>query len=260
MRLTLNRMVLDNFKGCKHMEIDFSEGRTEITGANATGKTTIVDAFCWVLWNKNASGDAPGSDNFREKPLDEDGNEIHDLETTVELNCKLDGSAFDLKRKQTENWVKKRGSVDAQFQGNVSTYWINGVETRKQDFDQRIKALADGETMRLIGSLSAFNHLEWKKRRQQLLDLADANVDGELLQRDEYRPIADEIAERNITPDELMERFVRGDKSRYTDGNGLGLSIASSLTKAMGGSMNLTIDGDFFKVILEFDVIDKSEG
>ena len=64
----------------------------------------------------------------------------------------------------------------------------------------------------------------------------------------------------NITPDELMERFVRGDKSRYTDGNGLGLSIASSLTKAMGGSMNLTIDGDFFKVILEFDVIDKSEG
>ena len=64
----------------------------------------------------------------------------------------------------------------------------------------------------------------------------------------------------NIDPEELMERFVRGDKSRYTDGNGLGLSIASSLTKAMGGSMNLTIDGDFFKVILEFDVIDKGEG
>lgn len=205
MRLTLNRMVLDNFKGVKHMEIDFSEGRTEITGANATGKTTIVDAFCWVLWNKNASGDAPGSDNFREKPLDDSGNEVHYLETTVELNCKLDGSAFDLKRKQTENWVKKRGSVDAQFQGNVSTYWINGVETKKQDFDQRIKALADGETMRLIGSLSAFNHLEWKKRRQQLLDLADRDVDGDLLQRDEYRPIADEIAERNITPDELRK-------------------------------------------------------
>lgn len=205
MRLTLNKMVLDNFKGCKHMEIDFSDGRTEITGANATGKTTIVDAFCWVLWNKNANGDAPGSDNFREKPLDDNGNEVHYLETTVELNCKLDGSAFDLKRKQTENWVKKRGSVEAQFQGNVSTYWINGVETKKQDFDQRIKALADGETMRLIGSLSAFNHLEWKKRRQQLLDLADENVDGELLQRDEYRPIADEIAERNITPDELRK-------------------------------------------------------
>ena len=59
----------------------------------------------------------------------------------------------------------------------------------------------------------------------------------------------------NISSDELMERFVRGDKSRYTDGNGLGLSIANSLTQAMGGTMNIFIDGDFFKVILEFDAI-----
>lgn len=56
-----------------------------------------------------------------------------------------------------------------------------------------------------------------------------------------------------------MERFVRGDKSRYTDGNGLGLSIANSLTQAMGGTMNIFIDGDFFKVILEFDAITESE-
>ncbi|MBO4457411.1 MAG: HAMP domain-containing histidine kinase [Butyrivibrio sp.] len=63
----------------------------------------------------------------------------------------------------------------------------------------------------------------------------------------------------NISPEELMERFVRGDKSRYTDGNGLGLSIAHSLTKSMGGTMNIFIDGDFFKVILEFDAITESD-
>ena len=63
----------------------------------------------------------------------------------------------------------------------------------------------------------------------------------------------------NISPEELMERFVRGDKSRYTEGNGLGLSIANSLTQAMGGTMNIFIDGDFFKVILEFDAITESE-
>ena len=62
----------------------------------------------------------------------------------------------------------------------------------------------------------------------------------------------------NISPEELMERFVRGDKSRYTDGNGLGLSIARSLTEAMGGTMNIFIDGDFIKVILEFDAIVES--
>lgn len=205
MRMTLERLRMENFKGCKSLEINFSAERTEIAGMNGTGKTTIVDAFCWVLFNQNAAGDAPGSDNFREKPLDENGQTIHNLDTTVELFCTLDGNRFDLKRTQTENWVKKRGNAEATFQGNVSTYWINGVETKKQDFDQRIKAIADGEIMRLVGSLGAFNHLEWKKRREQLLALAGSDVDDRLLAMDEYRPIADQIAERNIQPDELRK-------------------------------------------------------
>ena len=57
----------------------------------------------------------------------------------------------------------------------------------------------------------------------------------------------------NISADELMERFVRGDASRNTEGNGLGLSIARSLTESMDGSMKLSIDGDLFKVILTFE-------
>lgn len=56
----------------------------------------------------------------------------------------------------------------------------------------------------------------------------------------------------NISSEELMERFVRGDSSRNTEGSGLGLSIAKSLTELMGGTMELVIDGDLFKVILEF--------
>ncbi|MBQ5387437.1 MAG: GHKL domain-containing protein [Lachnospiraceae bacterium] len=58
--------------------------------------------------------------------------------------------------------------------------------------------------------------------------------------------------ELNISADELMERFVRGDASRNTEGNGLGLSIARSLTESMDGKMDLAIDGDLFKVILTF--------
>ena len=205
MKMILERMRMENFKGIKNLEINFDAGRTAIAGCNGCGKTTIVDAFCWVLFNQNAAGDAPGSDNFREKPLDENGQTVHNLDTTVELFCTLDGQRFDLKRKQTENWVKKRGNSEATFQGNVSAYWINGVETKKQDFDQRIKAIADGEIMRLVGSLGAFNHLEWKKRRAQLLALAGEDVDGKLLATDEYRPIADEIAERNIGVDDLRK-------------------------------------------------------
>ncbi len=59
----------------------------------------------------------------------------------------------------------------------------------------------------------------------------------------------------DIPADELMERFTRGDSSRNTDGNGLGLSIAKSLAELQGGRMDLTVDGDLFKVVLSFPLI-----
>lgn len=59
----------------------------------------------------------------------------------------------------------------------------------------------------------------------------------------------------NISADELMERFVRGDASRNTEGNGLGLSIAKSLTELQNGTLSLHIDGDLFKVILSFPAL-----
>ena len=59
----------------------------------------------------------------------------------------------------------------------------------------------------------------------------------------------------NISADELMQRFVRGDKSRNTEGSGLGISISKSLTEIQNGIFDLQIDGDLFKVHLEFDII-----
>ena len=61
----------------------------------------------------------------------------------------------------------------------------------------------------------------------------------------------------NISADELMERFVRGDDSRNTDGNGLGLSIAKSLTELQKGTLELSIDGDLFKAILKLPILKK---
>ena len=58
----------------------------------------------------------------------------------------------------------------------------------------------------------------------------------------------------NITADELMQRFVRGDKSRTTEGSGLGISIAQNLTELQGGTFNLKLDGDLFKVQLEWAI------
>ena len=61
-------------------------------------------------------------------------------------------------------------------------------------------------------------------------------------------------AKLNISEDELMQRFVRGDKSRTTEGSGLGLSISKSLTELQHGKFEIHIDGDLFKVDMEFKV------
>ena len=63
----------------------------------------------------------------------------------------------------------------------------------------------------------------------------------------------------NLSAEELIERFVRGDSSRNTEGNGLGLSIAKSLTELQNGTMELAIDGDLFKVTLRFPIVRSEE-
>ena len=60
----------------------------------------------------------------------------------------------------------------------------------------------------------------------------------------------------NISADELMQRFVRGDKSRTTEGSGLGISISKSLVELQKGKLDLKIDGDLFKVELIFDILE----
>ena len=61
----------------------------------------------------------------------------------------------------------------------------------------------------------------------------------------------------NISADELMQRFVRGDSSRNTEGSGLGLSIAKSLTELQGGSFDIYLDGDLFKVVIEIPIVEE---
>ena len=59
----------------------------------------------------------------------------------------------------------------------------------------------------------------------------------------------------DVSAEDLMERFVRGDASRHTEGSGLGLSIARSLTESMGGHFAISIDGDLFKAMVTFPVL-----
>jgi DNA repair exonuclease SbcCD ATPase subunit len=203
-KLLIEQMTIQNFKGITALTVEFSPTVTRISGMNGTGKSTLPDAFDWVMFNKDSGGNAPGSDDFHEKPLDDTGNEIHNLDTMVELQCRINGLPLNLKRLQRENWVKKRGNADADFQGNTSQYWINGVEVKLTDFKARIAEIAPEDVFRVIGMLSAFNALDWKERRKQLLAMT-GNVTESLLHKPEYEAITMECAKRGIDVDGLRK-------------------------------------------------------
>lgn len=80
-------------------------------------------------------------------------------------------------------------------------------------------------------------------------------IEKENIVQIEFKNISKYILDTN--EDELLERFKRGDSSRTTEGNGLGLAIAKSLTELQKGHFKIKIDGDLFKVTLTFNKVSK---
>ena len=96
-KVKLLSMHIQNFKGCKDRTIEFGE-KTRISGANATGKTTIFDAFTWLLFGK----DSLGSSDFDIRPLDANGKMIDNIEISVESKISVDGNEYELKKVQKQ--------------------------------------------------------------------------------------------------------------------------------------------------------------
>ena len=94
-RIMLKKLAIQNFKGCRERVVDFGN-KTNIFGANASGKTTIMDAFCWLMFNK----DSTGSEKFNIRPLDKDGKTIDNIEIAVEADLNVDGETVTLQKVQ----------------------------------------------------------------------------------------------------------------------------------------------------------------
>ena len=86
MNIELVKMHIENFKGIKELDISFGKN-TKIYGQNATGKTSIVDAYNWCLFDKNSIGEA----KFQIRPLDANNNQINHVEIKVSVTLRIDG-------------------------------------------------------------------------------------------------------------------------------------------------------------------------
>ena len=203
MRIILKSLHIENFKGIKSLEVNFSN-KTSIKGQNAAGKTTIFDAFTWLLFNKNSAGE----EKFNVRPLDKDGNRIDNVEIKVEGVLDVEGKEVMLSKVQKQNWVKKRGTNTVTLHGNPNSYEIDGYPKSEADFKAYVSELSQSEDMfKLLTNPQYFSSLKWKDQRDILMKLTTEVSDVELAKTDaKYAPLFDEL-EKAPSTDDIRSKF-----------------------------------------------------
>ena len=203
MRMILKSLHMENFKGIKSLDVNFSN-KTSIKGQNAAGKTTIFDAFTWFLFNKNSAGE----EKFNVRPLDKDGHRIDNVEIKVVGVIDVDGKEVELSKVQKQNWVKKRGTDTVTLQGNVNSFEIDGYPKSEAEFKAYISGLAQSEEMfKMLTNPQYFSSLKWKDRRDILMKLVSEVSDVELAQTDaKYAPLLSEL-EKAPSTDDIRAKF-----------------------------------------------------
>lgn len=202
MKITIKSIHIENFKGIKMLDVTFS-GKTKISGQNAVGKTTIFDAFTWLLFNKNSSGE----EKFNVRPLNE-GMRVDNVEIKVSAILDVDGKGVELSKTQKQNWVKKRGTDTAVLQGNVNSFEIDGYPKSEADFKAYVSELAQSEEMfKMLTNPQYFSSLKWKDQRDILMKLVSEVSDVELAQTDaKYAPLLSEL-EKAPSTDDIRAKF-----------------------------------------------------
>lgn len=172
----LKSLKLYYFKGTKKRTVDFKNHQTDIAGPNGSGKTTIFDAFTWLLFGK----DSHDRKDFNIKTLESDGINVEKIEHTVEGVLSVDGEDFLLKRVYKENWVKKRGELEPELKGHETLFYINEVPRKAGEYQKEINDLIDESIFKLITNPRYFANLNWVLQREILFNMA-GEVSNEMI-------------------------------------------------------------------------------
>lgn len=169
--MRLLRMTLANFQGTAHREIEFpNDKNTEIVGPNRAGKSTLHNAFCWLLTGK----DAKGRSDFQIKPTNNRGAIARTGDPTVEVVLDMeDGTAPRRFRKALiERWVNERRFGVVVFKGNATKCWIDDVPYEPEQFAAEIAKIASPVMLQILSNPLYFcSILPWEARRRILLEI-----------------------------------------------------------------------------------------
>lgn len=189
--LQLNSLQLKNFKGISQLKIQPNGHDLIISGRNETGKTTIMDAWIWLLFHKDSQGQS--TQKFDIKTLSEEGEAKHGLEHMVRGELQISGNSLTLKKTYQEIWRKKRGSRKKEFEGHTTDYFINQVKVKKSEYETKVAEIADSNKFRLMTDPLYFNEqLHWEERRKVLMGICEGVTKEKIVQENpKFQELAD---------------------------------------------------------------------
>lgn len=192
--MKLTKLELLNFKGLKSFTINLN-GDVVIRGDNATGKTTVFDSVCWLLFGKDSLDRA----DFEIKTLD-GGEPIHKVNHEVTGTFTLDeGGTVELKRVYREKYSSPRGG-EVTMTGHTTDYFVDGVPKKEKEYKEMVSSLVDESIFKLITNPLYFNETySWQNRRKLLLEMCgDIDDISVINSRDDLRRLAELLEGRTV--------------------------------------------------------------
>ena len=192
--MKLTKLELLNFKGLTSFTLDLN-GDVVIRGDNATGKTTVFDSVCWLLFGKDSLDRA----DFEIKTLD-NGEPVHKVNHEVTGTFTLDeGGTVELKRVYREKYSSPRGG-DVTLTGHTTDYFVDGVPKKEKEYKEIVSSLIDESIFKLITNPLYFNETySWQNRRKLLLEMCgDIDDISVINSRDDLRRLAELLEGRTV--------------------------------------------------------------
>ena len=192
--MKLTKLELLNFKGLKAFTIHFN-GDVIIRGDNATGKTTVFDSVCWLLFGKDSLDRA----DFEIKTLDR-GEPVHKVNHEVTGTFTLDeGGTVELKRVYREKYSSPRGG-EVTMTGHTTDYFVDGVPKKEKEYKEIVNSLVDENIFKLITNPLYFNETySWQNRRKLLLEMCgDISDEDVIAEYSELKALTDILSGHSV--------------------------------------------------------------
>lgn len=174
--IKIKSIELLNFKGIRDLAVNFNGYNTDISADNGIGKTTIFDAFTWVLFGK----DHNDNEKFNIKTLDANNKVIPRIPHEVKIILIVDGEEVKLTRRYNERWTKKRGAAEETFEGHTKEQLYNDVPYSESEWKAKINDLCPEQVFKFITNPLYFSTQTTKVQREMLFRMAGGVSDAEV--------------------------------------------------------------------------------